>query len=470
MWWLLGALAGGALAGAPLHAALTACAAEPTAFGAKVRSALETTRAAYRLYGADGVVVSFNGGKDAVVALHVARAVLAARDPGARVRALYVENGADAFGEVDAFVHAEAVAHDLRLVQHGGLLEGTGSCVRGGARAFVLGTRATDPNAAGQGAFAPSSHWMPPFLRVNPILDWGYADVWECIDRFELPTCALYADGYTSLGARSRTARNPALRRVDGTYAHARARRPGGRALPGGRPSSVDGPLSDRDPSNLTPRRRRRRAERLRLRARRVERAARGASHAGATTRRSGSGRGASRRPRATAYRSELVARLARGLMTLTLSKARVSAATQRRVDASLPSKNLTTRSPPGRRQRVATRVCARRSGACARSSSSWSIATAPSAVTRSTSRGSRATSASSSRTSASRKTPRSVGRSAHAGAGRSGRRSDVAVHVQSAGATSATACTKPPGASHRWTETRGGVSAQVRTISASLW
>jgi hypothetical protein len=46
---------------------------------------------------------------------------------------------------------------------------------------FVLGTRRGDPNCGVQTAFTPSSDWMPPFMRVNPILDWEYGQVnWTC--------------------------------------------------------------------------------------------------------------------------------------------------------------------------------------------------------------------------------------------------------------------------------------------------
>ena len=57
-----------------------------------------------------------------------------------------------------------------------------------------------DPNADGQDAFCPSSAGWPPFMRLNPILDWGYADVWAFLCTGRVAYCRLYDEGYTSLG------------------------------------------------------------------------------------------------------------------------------------------------------------------------------------------------------------------------------------------------------------------------------
>ena len=51
-----------------------------------------------------------------------------------------------------------------------------------------------DPNAEGQEYFCPSSEGWPPFMRINPILDWTYHDVWTFLRaakaRPGAPACA----------------------------------------------------------------------------------------------------------------------------------------------------------------------------------------------------------------------------------------------------------------------------------------
>jgi FAD synthetase len=78
---------------------------------------------------------------------------------------------------------------------------------------IVMGTRRGDPDGGGLQAFTPSSAWMPPFMRVNPILAWTYGEVWAFLKGHGVPYCSLYDEGYTSLGHVDDTAKNPALKR-----------------------------------------------------------------------------------------------------------------------------------------------------------------------------------------------------------------------------------------------------------------
>jgi FAD synthetase len=176
-----------------------------------LRDALETVRTAVERYGANAVATAFNGGKDATVVLHLTRAALC-RVEDVRVTCMYLV-GEAAFEEVDRFVRGTVDAFGVRAVeQGGGFKEGIQAFVEErGVKAFVMGTRRSDPHAAEMGALEPSSPGWPAFMRVNPILDWEYAHVWEFLRAFQLPYCELYDRGYTSIGNVRDTTPNPAL-------------------------------------------------------------------------------------------------------------------------------------------------------------------------------------------------------------------------------------------------------------------
>lgn len=194
-------------------------------FSCKLKMALRCLEGAYRLYGCKSIIGSFNGGKDAVVILHLLRAVQAKYGGENRPRVIYFENELE-FKEVRDFVKDSVEICDLDMMAFDSsfsFVDGLKAMVdcNDSQMAFVLGTRCDDPNAGSQGTFAPSSDWMPPFMRVNPIIDWTYGDVWHFLREFNLPYCSLYDVGYTSLGNIHDTIPNPSLLKPNGGYSPA---------------------------------------------------------------------------------------------------------------------------------------------------------------------------------------------------------------------------------------------------------
>lgn len=84
-------------------------------------------------------------------------------------------------------------------------------------KAIFVGTRRTDPHGTHLTHFDRTDHGWPDFMRIHPVIDWHYADIWTFIREMGVEYCELYDQGYTSLGGTNDTHPNPALavRQVD---------------------------------------------------------------------------------------------------------------------------------------------------------------------------------------------------------------------------------------------------------------
>ena len=127
------------------------------------------------------------------------------------VRLVYFETR-DNFPEVLRFMDETAAALGVRLeTLRGGFKAGLQRLLDEGARCVLMGTRRADPDGGLLEPFSPTSPGWPPLMRVSPALALSYGDVWALLRGARLPFCALYAEGFSSLGARHDSARNPAL-------------------------------------------------------------------------------------------------------------------------------------------------------------------------------------------------------------------------------------------------------------------
>ncbi|KAI3447554.1 hypothetical protein Pfo_004219 [Paulownia fortunei] len=192
----------------------------------KYNNAIYVIQRALALYSVEEVAFSFNGGKDSTVLLHLLRAGyylhkagknLSTGDPGDAeitfpIRTIYFESPS-AFPEINSFTYDIAFIYKLHMdISRLDFKSGLEALLKAKPiRAIFLGVRIGDPAAVGQEQFSPSSPGWPPFMRVNPILDWSYRDIWAFLLTCKVQYCSLYDQGYTSIGSIHDTVPNALL-------------------------------------------------------------------------------------------------------------------------------------------------------------------------------------------------------------------------------------------------------------------
>ncbi|KAK4047763.1 3'-phosphoadenosine 5'-phosphosulfate sulfotransferase [Microbotryomycetes sp. JL221] len=228
----------------------------------KVKDALNIIEQAVDRYGLEHLALSFNGGKDCTVLVHLLAAVALRKAATSklssqtslqlpRLKSVYVRC-LSPFPQVEHFVNACTETYNLDLMAvEGGMKEALQeyldkvgrnsmqknlSTTNGNeskqVEAILVGTRRNDPHGAQLTPFDPTDKGWPNFMRVHPILDWSYKQIWDFLrhpmltigdenqsgDQDDVGTiewCELYDYGYTSLGSTHNTFPNPLLRTED---------------------------------------------------------------------------------------------------------------------------------------------------------------------------------------------------------------------------------------------------------------
>ena len=181
--------------------------------------------------------LAYNGGKDCLVllilylcALH--RKGLTEVGGHGRLQSVYIQ-APDPFVEVEEFVAQTAKTYSLDLVEYAKPMKQAFADYlqdHPAVKAIFVGTRRTDPHGEFLTHFDPTDHGWPKFMRIHPVIDWHYADIWtvsgpiysniqtleadhgfQFLIRLNIPYCVLYDRGYTSLGGIKDTHPNPVL-------------------------------------------------------------------------------------------------------------------------------------------------------------------------------------------------------------------------------------------------------------------
>lgn len=190
-------------------------------FYRKLANSLEIIEQTFNKYNSNQICVSFNGGKDCCVVLYLFYAVamkLGIRWP-LRLLFIRIEHDFDEMSEfiertLRSFYDAESLEFILIDEKKRSLKE----CLielkqlRPDLSSILMGTRRTDGSYfKNMKPFEPTDGDWPRFMRVNPILDWEFSEIWYFIRLLSLPYCSLYDQGYTSLDSKDNTIPNSAL-------------------------------------------------------------------------------------------------------------------------------------------------------------------------------------------------------------------------------------------------------------------
>lgn len=173
-----------------------------------VVDSINVIKEALNRYGLDKLCISFNGGKDCTVLLHLTTYVIHewkasnqilsdAHPPKLVAHYCRLPN---AFKEMDDFIYESVKRYGLELVISDGIsMKNALSNLiaqRPRLEAFLLGTRYADlPSSTKLTPFQMTDPGWPQVMRVSPMLQWSYAQVWHFLRNLNVPYCCLYDQG-----------------------------------------------------------------------------------------------------------------------------------------------------------------------------------------------------------------------------------------------------------------------------------
>ena len=132
------------------------------------------------------ISISYNGGKDCLVllilylsALHSHTLRTSSRLPKT-LESVYIVSP-HPFQQVETFVESSEATYHLHLTRyHKPMRQAFDEYLqeKKDVKAIFVGTRRTDPHGAALKHFDPTDRGWPSFMRLHPVIDWHYAEIW----------------------------------------------------------------------------------------------------------------------------------------------------------------------------------------------------------------------------------------------------------------------------------------------------
>ncbi|KAH7636702.1 hypothetical protein HUG17_6908 [Dermatophagoides farinae] len=164
--------------------------------------------------------LSFNGGKDCTVLLHTLATIHLANlndnHSDTLINLLWIKTS-ELFPEQELYLRRIQAFYGCRMnIYPGEDFKSALYDVRKNEsfELVFMGCRRTDFDekiGSTLTTVQPTDEGWPEFIRINPLLDWTYQNVWQFLLNLQVPYCPLYDYGYTSIDRPENTHPNPSL-------------------------------------------------------------------------------------------------------------------------------------------------------------------------------------------------------------------------------------------------------------------
>ncbi|KAL1397139.1 hypothetical protein pipiens_009985 [Culex pipiens pipiens] len=190
---------------------------DDTSYHEKIEQSKQLVEHAFKSFKQNEIFLSFNGGKDCTVLLDIIIKLLQEHaSEGYELNCIYMQP-AEPFEEIEEFMKACQNHYQVRIRTMRGGIKAILEQIcdeNSNIKACIMGSRRTDPYCDKLQPMQETDAGWPKLMRINPLLSWTCNDVWKYIRSNNVPYCALYDQGYTSIGDKTNTIPNPYLKRT----------------------------------------------------------------------------------------------------------------------------------------------------------------------------------------------------------------------------------------------------------------